>query len=185
MNQLLGFIRVLLIFVLVPAQIDLLLMCLMPKPDLSDRTIGIFSTLLRMISRWFRRRYGVKWQDQQPQLGYYGISAQHSITTGLWRHAAFSEWCVSHGRCAVTFLVDIAKAFENIRHRYLHSQAVRWEFNGVLFAWFLRTYQSPRRLTLMGTLTQQVVATCSVVAGDGMADLMMRMTVQGLSLIHI
>ena len=76
---------------------------------------GVFATIIRIASRWFRRTYGLKWQASQPSWTHWGI-ADHSVEECVWKVSALLEWSRASGRSSAAFFLDVAKAFENIDH---------------------------------------------------------------------
>ena len=153
-----------------------LLAHLIPKSDGGDRPIGVFPTLLRITSRWFRRAYGSVWQGRQPAFAHWGIR-DRSIEHGVWRMSAFLEWCRASGRSAACFFLDIAKAFENIEHEVLVRLARKTSFSELLLKWTIHLCRFPHSVVFLGSLARTVVATKTVVPGDSFADLMMRIMI--------
>ena len=98
-----------------PRQLALLLIVLIPKPDGGERPIGVFPMVLRAIDRWYRWHYGADWLKRQPTGAHYGLKGS-TVEDAVWRQALLGEWSAAVGMAAATFLLDIGKAFEHIRH---------------------------------------------------------------------
>jgi hypothetical protein len=169
-------IRLLVITARTPRHFHQLLVHLIPKTDGGDRPIGVYPTIIRIISRWFRRAYGAVWQAKQPAIAHWGIR-DRSIDHGVWRLAAFMEWCRATGRSSASFFLDIAKAFENIEHDTLVKLARQASFSEALLRWVIHLYRFPRSVVFLGSLAEPVRATKTVVPGDSFADLMMRIMI--------
>ena len=160
-----------------PHQIALLIVVLIPKSEGGQRPIGIFPTVLRLVDRWFRWQYGADWlSKQEVGGGFYGCKGR-TVEDAVWRQALLGEWSAAVGRCSASYLLDIRKAFEHIRHSDLWDVARRRGFSLTMLAWLLNTFTMARRLQVLGGLSQEVRATRSVVPGSSFADILMRLAV--------
>ena len=159
-----------------PAHLYFLLIHLIPKPCGGDRPIGVFPTIVRVASRWFRRTYGCRWQEAQPSWTHWGIK-DHSVEECVWRASAIMEWSRAAGRSSAAFFLDVAKAFENVDHDRLAARGLEAGFCTGLLRWVVHLYRMPRAVVFLGSLARTVRATRTVVPGDSMADLMMRLVV--------
>jgi len=162
-----------------PEQLNLLIVHLIPKGDVPGavRPIGLFSTITRLLDRWFRWQYGRHWASRQPHQYHLGVSGQ-PIEKGLWRQACVTEYSTVTGRTAATILLDIVKAFENVGHQVVLSQARKQGFHLGLLKWLLAMFQQPRSIAYQQMLCPAVRATCSIVPGSSHADLLMRLMLQ-------
>jgi hypothetical protein len=147
---------------------------LLPKADGGARPIGIFPTILRLIDRFFRMQVGVPWLRKQSAADHFGQKGR-SCEAAVWRQAALSEWSVGCGRETATIFVDIAKAYENIRHDRLWKAGVKFDFPLWWLRWLISTFLMPRTLHVGGVALAPVRARLSVVPGSSAADLMMRL----------
>ena len=160
----------------VPRQIALLLIVLIQKAEVGQRPIGIFPTILRMLDRWMRWNYGKQWLRTQPAQGFYGCRGR-TVEDAVWRQGLLTEWASEVGKSAVTFLLDLVKAFEHVRHPLLWEAARRHGFSLTALAWLICTFRLERRVCFTGGLAAPVCATRSVVPGSSFADILMRLAV--------
>ena len=170
-GELIRFWEVCLRSAVMPTQVSLLLIHLIPKPDSSDRPIGVFPTFHRAPSKWCRRMYGKQWQQRQPTFAQSAID-QKPLEQAVWLHAAVAEWSRYTGRDAASFLLDLTKAFEHITDGHLYREARRCGFSEGVLRWLLHIYRMPRTLIFMQIVTTTVRAWRSIVPGDAFADLM-------------
>ena len=178
-RRLIAIMELMFLGALIPSQMALLLVVLIPKASGGERPIGIFPTVLRLLDRWFRWSYGAQWLRGQPADPFYGQRGR-TVEDAIWRQGLLTEWATASGKVALTMLFDIAKAYEHIRHDKLWSAAGRLRFSPTMLCWMLKTFRMVRRLQVDGGLSAAVVALQSVVPGSSFADLAMRMMVAGL-----
>ncbi len=127
----------------IPAAMNLLKIVLLPKTDGGARPIGIFLTILRFVDPVLRIQVGVPWLRLQLAAVHCGQGGR-SCESAVWRQAALSEWSVGCGRETATIFVDIAKAYENIRHDRLWMAGVRFDFPLWWLRWLITTFLMPR-----------------------------------------
>jgi len=162
---------------LMPAQIYLLIMLLIPKVSATgDRPIGLFPTPARLLSRWLRGTYGEGWRKEHDRDYFFGAKAR-GATVCTWRVSAFAEYARATGKDAAVALYDLVKAFEFIRHRWLKEQAIKHGFNLLVLRFLLGLYSMPRRIRVGKIFNSLFRVFRTVVPGDSFADLMVRLTV--------
>eukprot|EP00973_Karenia_brevis_P004396 602289-Karenia_brevis.AAC.1 len=54
-----------------PQLIAIIIFALIPK-NVGDRPVAIFASFLRLLTRWFRRQWGVPWAARQNREFIYG-----------------------------------------------------------------------------------------------------------------
>jgi hypothetical protein len=172
-RRLIDIMELMLLDAVVPVQMQLLIVVLIPKAAGGERPIGIFPTIMRLLDRWFRWSYGAQWLQRQCLEPFYGQRGR-TVEDAIWRGGLLTEWAAASGKCALTQLFDIAKAYEHIGHEKLWNEGMRCGFSATMLCWLLRSFQLRRRLQLEGGLSQEIVARRSVVPGSSFADLAMR-----------
>ena len=163
-------------YALIPSQISLLLVVLIPKPQGGERPIRIFPTLLRLVDRWYRWSHGARWLARQHPGPFYGLKGR-IVEDAVWRHGLLAEWDQAGGQAAVTLLFDIIKAFEHVRHVPLWEAAKRNGFDLVLMRWIMYTFRMARRFQLYGGCSDECWVRRSIVPGISFADIFMRLSV--------
>ena len=159
-----------------PTQLSLLLVVLIPKTEGGERPIGIFPTVLRLLDRWYRWSYGAQWLKRQPSRGFFGARGS-TVEDAVWRQGLLAEWSHAVGKHSATYLLDIRKAFEHITHQHLWEVAGRHGFSRTWLAWLIGAFRMQRRLQVIGGVSEVVCASRSVVPGSSFADILMRMAV--------
>ncbi len=105
-----------------------------------------------------------------------------AIEFGMWSLCAMTEFCTAVGRTTASLLLDISKAFENVRHGVLTKHGLYQMFNPMLLKWLLTTFQMPRRISFQGAVSEEVSASQSIVPGSSHADLMMMVMIMPIVL---
>ena len=158
-----------------PAAIASIVMALIPKEEGGERPVAVLASTVRMFTRWLRRTYGAAWAASTSRAYVYGVKGATAITC-VWRVAALAEWAKAKGLSVVAVFLDIAKAFENVRHDVVSTRALQLHFNPALLTYLLNLYAGPRWLSVQGVAGKEVRAARTIVAGDAFADLLMRIT---------
>ena len=151
-------------FAFLPLQLQLLLMYLLPKLGGRERTIGVFPTAVRCTTRWIRRSFGEMFLAKLPAIGTAG-DRHRSVEQAVWQSSALAEHGTLLGRCTISILIDIAKAFENIEHHVLWQSAQQFGLCLRILRWLITLYRCERRLVLLGGLSEGGNALRTVVAG--------------------
>ena len=163
----------------VPEPIAMLLVILLPKPDGGLRPIGLFAGLTRVLMHWLRDTIGNEWARSVQRPYWYGARGK-TVQRCVWAHAMAAEHAKARGECAASVLVDIQKAYENIRYSDLWAKAVRHKFPLHVLRLLLTMYSMTRMVKVGNVATAPFSALNSVAAGCQWADLLMK-----LSLIDI
>ena len=172
------FIRAIVFCGMVPEQIDVLLISLIPKPEGGTRPIGVFPSTIRFASRLCRSSYGETWLDSHKRNYHFGRRGKSSLKCA-WRMAALSEYAFFTKQCVNLTLYDIVKAFEHVSHDFLIQQAIEYDFDLSLLRWILALYRMERRIIVDGVCTAAVRARRSIVPGDSFADILMFLSLIG------
>ena len=153
----------------VPTQLDMLFIWLIPKPMGGERPIGVFPAPLRILSRWVRRTYGVRWADEHGRPYFFSVAGAPA-TVCAWRTAAITEFVGMTGKAVWIALLDLVKAFEKVGHNYLQAASERFNFNPVLLKFLLMTYRLKRRVRIGRVVVVEARASKSIVPGDAFSD---------------
>jgi len=164
---------------LLPSQIRLLIMLLIPKDVGGDRPIGLFPSPIRLLSRWMRGTYGEQWRVANDRSYFYGARSR-GATVCSWMVAAMAEYARMIGKEVAVALFDLVKAFEHISHWWLKNQAEKFGFNKVVLRFLVGLYSMPRRLRIGMLVTSLFRVFRTVVPGDSFADLLMRLAVMSV-----
>ena len=111
----------------VPSVSDLLIVALIPKPLGGERPIGLFPTILRVLTRWLRRTCGRYWLAANVRPQFFG-RAGNTVEQCVWMQSALTAHASATGLHAASVLVDVCKAFENVRHTNLVANAAKFGF---------------------------------------------------------
>ena len=159
-----------------PASLSSISMALLPKPSGGWRTIGIFTTLVRIFMRWTRRQVTDRWERSFVRPGWFGQRGQ-TCQQATWTLSIAGEYAQATGQAAASALIDLEKAYEHISHAYLWQMAKKHGFNLRLLRFIIGLYQGPRFVMVKGIVTDAVHAlTSSVVAGCAHATALMKLT---------
>jgi hypothetical protein len=156
----------------VPGGADLLIVALIPKPLGGERPIGIFPSILRVLTRWLRRTLGRQWLAANARPQFYG-RAGHTAEQCVWMQSALTANATASGHHAASVLLDVSKAFENVQHHSLVASAEKYGFNLKLLMFLLRVYRMPRCIRVGRAYTDVVSSSKTIVAGCAFADIMM------------
>ena len=156
----------------VPKAIRLLNILLIAKAVGGVRPIALIASVVRILNRWLRRTAGETWR--KATLRDYSHGSKERSTVALaWKTAALAEYSRWSGLASAVALLDLVKAFENVRHGWLHVCALRFGFPLVLLRFLIEMFRSPRRIFIGRVATAQVSATISILPGDAFSDLLM------------
>ena len=110
-----------------PAQVGIVLICLLPKPDGGRRPIGLLPSLIRL---WMRVRLSVvrRWQALHER-DYFYAGPRRGAQVASRKQAARAELAqASEYSSYAAMLLDLVKAFERVPHYWLVRQAVRFRY---------------------------------------------------------
>ena len=106
----------------VPACVAAILVDLIPKREKGDRPVATMSAFIRLPSRWFRKTVGGRWAQEHDRKYVFGVGGR-SAPACVWRMGVLTEMAAASSLSVLAFLLDIAKAFENVRHSILVENA--------------------------------------------------------------
>ena len=159
-----------------PTALSSISMALLPKPSGGWRTIGIFTTIVRVFMRWTRRHITDLWEGTFVRPGWFGQRGR-TCQQATWTLSLAGEFAQATGQAAASALIDLEKAYEHINHEYLWKMAIKHKFNLRLLRFVIRLYQGPRIVMANGIATNTVYAlSSSVVAGCAHAAALMKLT---------
>ena len=75
-----------------------------------------------------------------------------------WRFALLTEFAHFTNQCALQVLYDVMKAFENVDHDHLWTEAKNHGFNLVLLRYLLASYRMSRVVVVQKVATAPVKA---------------------------
>lgn len=170
------FARLLLILGVLPSQIDLLIISLIPKPSGGNRPIGIFPTCLHIISKLLRRSYGTRSLEQHARDYMYGAKGRSALDCA-WLKAFQAEHARIVGWHSAAALLDLQKAYEHVPCKHLQTQSLKHGFNQYILRYLITIYSMLRSILIAGVATPIVRATRTIVPGDSFADMMMALAI--------
>ena len=117
-------------------------MVALPKPDGGHRLIALLGTLYRVWGR-VRRQLVSDWMQSRVLRGHFGVRGK-SAEQSLWQQGFERELAETNGEEWVSLLVDITKAFDNIRRADLAEAFSSTGFPAGMVAPILSVYGHPR-----------------------------------------
>ena len=156
-----------------PACVATILIDLIPKREKGDRLVPTMSSFIRLPARWFRKIARGKWAQQNDRKFIFGASGR-AAPACVWRMGVLTEMAAARSMSALAFLLDIAKAFENVSHWILAKNASDFKFPIAILRFWLALYQGPRRIKTATVIGREVRARGqTIIAGCSSADLFM------------
>jgi len=160
-----------------PRLVASLLVVLIPKPAGGDRPIGLFAAFFRVWTKWMHFRYVKPWSAGLPRKYWFG-EKDRACETCVWIQAATAEYAAyKDGLSYACGLLDLEKAYENIKHRNLVREARRHRFPMRLIRLAIMLYRMPRMVVIEGIATVYVYTHQTVVAGCSFAVDLMKLSV--------
>ncbi len=150
-----------------PAQLDLVLMPLIPKPRGGFRPIGLLPGLYRLWAK-ARRAEADRWEAKH-QRPFFAAVAGVGPMDVVWRQAAKQEAGVSKGQAAAAVMEDMESFYELLDRERLVSEAEAMGFPGPVVRASLAAYAAPRLLSLKGRLSKETHPRVGIIAGCSLA----------------
>ena len=161
---------------LCPSKLATVLMLLLPKSSGGWRTIGIFTSVVRLYMRWTRRHITDLWERTFVRPYWFGQRGS-TCQQCTWRLSMVGEYARATGQAAASSLVDLAKAYEYIDHPYVWQMGQKHGFNMRILRFLLGLYCGPRILMVNGVATARVHALlATVIAGCAHATALMKLS---------
>ncbi len=153
--------------------LNLVLICLLSKPEGGHRPIGLFPTPIRV---WMRARVILArtWEAQNalPSVfGGKGMGAQRAA----WEAAFIAEMAARRNLEHIAALLDLVKAFEMVSHKELIAAGVRLGYPPKLLKLSLAAYRLMRAVGVDGIFADLVQASRGITAGSGFATSELRL----------
>ena len=141
----------------------LTLFCFIPKDSGGVRPIGLLIALVRIWSR-MRSKTCAEWEKANDHKFFVGKAGRTCEKSG-WEHNIVSAYARAKGLDVITFIADLAKFYEHIRHRDLLLEAKATGFNLKLLRALCCIYGGFRAATFRGATSGAVRAYGTVIAG--------------------
>ena len=149
------------------------------------RPIAIIMVLARVQAR-LRRGIARKWEEANARPYWWG-AAGRSCEQAVWHQAAIGEWATQRGAdsgdpeawVAVAVLLDLLKAFEQVRHHWLLDAAIATGFPLWQLKLTLELYCAPRVLCMGSAASSVIEARQSILPGDGFATALLKLILIG------
>ena len=147
-----------------------ILMCLIPKPDDGERTIGMLSMPIKLYLRALRRSIGNHWMMATAPPNWYGVRGR-SVARAAWsRGVAARHFMEDEGWSTLVFLLDVTEAFDHLQWSDIWEAAQVYSFPIDLMAFLLRLYGGVRYIMLGTRMAATAIPKLSVIAGCAFAD---------------
>ena len=125
----------------------MLVMRLIPKPSSGERSVGLFTSIVRVIMRALRKSIGARWLAKQNMSIWYGVTGK-SVERAVWSRLAAICYARETGEDAIACQFDITKAYDHLRWPILIREARRKGLPMDLIAVLCRI-QTARRLVII------------------------------------
>jgi len=155
-----------------PQVIELVIICLLPKPDGGFRPIGLLPVLPRI---WMRsRRNATQLWERRNNKSYLYAGEGKGAQVAAWQQSARAEAATRFKAAYAQGLLDLVKAFDSVPFRILVREAKKLGYSLRILRLSLLTYTMPRSLRVGMVFSRLLVARCGITAGSGTACTEMR-----------
>ena len=165
-EALLALIRIFILVELIgewPANIGIVLICLLPKPDGGRRPIGLMPSLIRL---WMRVRLDV--------VRVWRSGPMKGASVAAWKQAARAEWANSSDLDYISTLLDLVKAFERVPHDWLVHHAIALNYPIRILKLSVKAYLLGRVIIVDGVASPLIWAERGITAGSVFATIELR-----------
>ena len=154
-----------------PQQIQLLLCILLMRPGGGDRPVFIMPSLIRL---WEKIRLPImkKWAATMARTYDWAAEGRSSVEAAWWQLLQAEALDAGDGPEAegmITVLIDVVKCFDRVQLRHVWKWGVTHGMPKRLLRLVLVTYSMARRISMMGTISEEVVTSTAVVPGSALA----------------
>ena len=161
-----------------PEQVDEARIHLIPKATSGRRPIGLLAALPRLWDRvraWRVR----KWRNENTKK-YNWMVEGRGAKRAVWAQSVLQEAARQRGLSSACVLVDLVKAYEQIRLSTVWDEGVRSGYPMSMLRLSLEACTFERRLVYKGVVSEKTAATCTaILAGLGAATDLMALALMG------
>jgi hypothetical protein len=150
-----------------PAQVQQILVALIPKADGGRRPIGLLPTLVRIWER-VRKPAVASWRCSVTR-SYNWAAKGRSPQAAVWRLALQDEAAAARGEESAASLLDLVKAFELVRLELVWRCGLRLHFPVRILRLMLQAFAFARSLVMNGAISAAVMTLSAILAGGGFA----------------
>ena len=150
-----------------PAQLQGILVPLIPKADGGRRPIGLLAALVRVWER-IRKPVVATWR-RTVERPYNWAAKGRSPQAAAWHHSLRAEAAVARGLDAASILIDLVKAFELVRLELVWAAGISLGFPPVILRLVLEAFAFARRLVINTALSEATVTLSAILAGGSFA----------------
>jgi ribonuclease HI len=150
-----------------PQQVQQILVALIPKADGGRRPIGLLPTIVRIWEK-VRRPIMSSWRCSTER-SYNWAARGRSPQAAVWKVALQDEAALTRGERSAAGLVDLAKAFEQVKLELVWRCGLRLHMPPKILRLILETFAFARRLILNGAVSEAVSTLSAILAGGGYA----------------
>ena len=149
------------------------------------RPIALINLIARVQAR-LRRPIACQWEHDHDR-EYWWASKGKSCQRAVWQQSAWSEWAtfkqeVDGGQerwASAQVLLDLVKAFEQIKHDVLLEAAIKYDFPLWQLKLQVELFRAPRWLAIGQCFAPPVVAHQAILPGDGWATSLLKLALLG------
>ena len=161
------------------AQWAMVVMRLIPKPSSGERSVGLFTSVIRVVMRTLRRSLGASWLSRQNLSIWYGVAGK-SVERAVWSRLAAISYAREVNTDAITCQFDITKAYDHIRWPIILEEARKKGLPMDLIAVLCCIHNARRLVIIDGAVIHDLRPMMSVVAGCAFADIFMYLAMNGM-----
>ena len=152
--------------------LDMVVICLLPKPEGGFRPIGLLPWLARVWMK-IRRNVVTEWERNNVRDYLYAGKAK-GADVAVWRQAARAEMANVHTVPYAQALLDMVKCFDRVAHDIILREAIALEYPLWMVRLSLAAYRMRRTVRVGIAYSACVLACRGITAGAGHATTELR-----------
>lgn len=149
------------------------------------RPIALIYLVARVQAR-LRRPIALEWEKRNDR-SYWWAARGRSCEQAVWQQAAWSEWATykqttdggQRRWSSAQVLLDLLKAFEQVKHHWLLQAAVEYGFPLWQLKLQVLLFRAPRWLSLGQACSAPLTAMQAILPGDGWATTLLKLALIG------